>query len=70
MGICRLPNQTPRRIDIIWCSREEYPFALFYFTGSDKYNRRVREIAHKKGLIVEQYIRLLAINAIKLNNEE
>lgn len=50
MGICRLPNQTPRRIDIIWCSREEYPFALFYFTGSDKYNRRVREIAHKKGL--------------------
>ena len=31
---------------------------------------KLKEIAHKKGLIVEQYIRLLAINAIKLNNEE
>jgi len=49
MGICRLPGQTPRRIDIIWCSREEYPFALFYFTGSERYNRMVREWANKKG---------------------
>ncbi len=49
MGIARIPNHTPRRIDIIWCSREEYPFALFYFTGSDKYNRMVREHAHKMG---------------------
>lgn len=49
MGICKLPGGVPRRIDIIWCSREEYPFALFYFTGSEKYNRRVREIAAKKG---------------------
>ena len=49
MGICRLPNQTPRRIDIIWCSREEYPFALFYFTGSERYNRYVRDWASKKG---------------------
>lgn len=32
--------------------------------------RKLREIAHKKGLLVEQYIRLLVINAITLNNEE
>ena len=31
---------------------------------------KLKEIAHKKGLLVEQYIRLLVINAIKLNNEE
>jgi len=49
MGIARIPNHTPRRIDIIWTSSEEYPFALFYFTGSDRYNRRVREFANKKG---------------------
>lgn len=49
MGICRLPQHTPRRIDIIWTSREEYPFALLYFTGSDNYNRYVREHANKLG---------------------
>jgi len=31
---------------------------------------KLKEIAHKKGLLVEQYIRLLAIKAITLNNEE
>jgi len=49
MGICKLPYLTPRRIDIIWTAPEEYPFALFYFTGSDQYNRRVREVAHRQG---------------------
>lgn len=49
MGIARIPNHTPRRIDIMWTSSEEYPFALFYFTGSDRYNRSVREVANKKG---------------------
>ena len=31
---------------------------------------KLKEIAHKKGLLLDQYLRLLAINAIKLNNEE
>lgn len=65
MGICRLPNQTPRRIDIIWCSREEYPFALFYFTGSEKYNRYVRDWANKKGYRLNEK-KLVSING---NNE-
>lgn len=31
---------------------------------------KLKDIAHKKGLLLEQYIRLLAINSIKLNNEK
>ena len=31
---------------------------------------KLKGIAHKKGLLVEQYIRLLVINSITLNNEE
>lgn len=31
---------------------------------------KIKDIAHKKGLLLDQYIRLLVINAIKLNNEE
>lgn len=49
MGICKLPHLTPRRIDIIWTEPEEYPFALLYFTGSDRYNRNMREHANRKG---------------------
>ena len=35
----------------------------------DQLNSSVKEIAHKKGLLVEQYLRLLVLNAITLNNE-
>ena len=31
---------------------------------------KLKDIAHKKVLLLEQYIRLLAINSIKLNNEK
>ena len=31
---------------------------------------RLKEIAHKKGLPLDQYLRLLVLNAITLNNEE
>ena len=49
MGICRLPHLGARRIDLIWAAPGEYPFALFYFTGSDRYNRFVREEARRRG---------------------
>ena len=31
---------------------------------------KIKDIAHKKGLLLDQYLRLLVINAITLNNEE
>lgn len=49
MGVCRLENGLSRRIDIIYCSKEEYPFCLLYFTGSGEYNRSMREHANILG---------------------
>jgi DNA polymerase beta len=38
-----------RRIDIIYCPPNEYPFAILYFTGSGPFNVRMREYASRKG---------------------
>lgn len=42
-------DDIPRRIDIIYCSPEEYPFAVLYFTGSGSFNVKMREYISKKG---------------------
>lgn len=65
MGIARIPNHTPRRIDIMWTSSDEYPFALFYFTGSDRYNRSVREIANKRGYRLNERMLIPITNLTK-----
>jgi len=50
MGFCRLrPDLPVRRIDIRLYPRNEWPFALLYFTGSDHFNRSMRLFADKKG---------------------
>lgn len=33
----------PRRIDILYCSPEEYPFSILYFTGSGEFNKGMRK---------------------------
>ena len=40
MAMSRIPgsNKRARRLDILLTPPEEYPFALLYFTGSDKFN--------------------------------
>jgi len=42
-------NGIPRRIDIIYCPPNEYPFAQLYFTGCGSFNVRMREYASSKG---------------------
>jgi len=42
-------DNIPRRIDIIYCPPNEYPFAILYFTGSGPFNVKMREYASKKG---------------------
>ena len=61
MGIVGLPHLPARRIDILCTTPEEYPYALLYFTGSDKYNRNLREYCAKRGL---------KLNEKKLINQE
>jgi DNA polymerase (family X) len=43
------------KIDMFFCTKKEYPFALFHYTGSDNYNIRIRKYAKNKGLILNQY---------------
>ena len=48
MGICKLGATKARRLDILLTSPEEYPYALLYFTGSDKFNIKMRKHALKQ----------------------
>ena len=50
MGMCKLPNHKhARRIDIMLTPKDEYPFALLYFTGSKQFNVKMRSHALSKG---------------------
>jgi DNA polymerase/3'-5' exonuclease PolX len=42
MGIVKLPNQTPRRLDILIAPISEYYYSLLYFTGSNIFNIGLR----------------------------
>jgi DNA polymerase/3'-5' exonuclease PolX len=42
MGIVKLPNQTPRRLDILIAPISEYYYSLLYFTGSNMFNIGLR----------------------------
>ena len=56
MGICRLsPTLPARRIDILLTDPEQYPFALLYFTGSDKFNIQMRKHAAALGYRLNEH---------------
>ena len=42
MGICQFKDQLHHRIGIKYYPRDEFAFAVLYFTGSDAFNRRMR----------------------------
>lgn len=46
---------TPRRIDIMYTSPSEYPFAIFYFTGSDNFNKNIRKGLEENGFTINEY---------------
>ena len=45
----------PRRLDLMLAKPAEYPYALLYFTGSDKYNIRMRAVARAKGYTMNEH---------------
>jgi DNA polymerase/3'-5' exonuclease PolX len=55
MGFCQYKNNPVRRIDIRFMSYESYYTALLYFTGSDEFNRKMRQIAKKKNYKLNEY---------------
>ena len=55
-GICRLGRKgSGRRIDIMYTTPSEYPFAILYFTGSGDFNVRMREDALNQGYTMNEY---------------
>ena len=46
---------TPRRIDIIYTTPAERPFALLYFSGPRKFNEEIRLEARRRGLLLNQH---------------
>lgn len=57
MGICRLheENSAGRRLDILMTGAQEYPYAVLYFTGSDKFNMAMRKYALGRGYTMNEH---------------
>ena len=55
MGVGALPDKQPRRIDILYTSPQEYPFAQLYFTGSGGFNTVFREFVNGLGYRLNEY---------------
>jgi hypothetical protein len=53
MAICAIT--VARRLDILLTPAEEYPFAVFYFTGSDTFNVAVRSHALSRGYTLNEH---------------
>lgn len=56
MGMSKLPrHKHNRRIDIMYTEPSRYPFALLYFTGSQKFNIAMRNRALELGYSLNEY---------------
>jgi NAD-dependent DNA ligase len=48
-------NHVARRVDFLFCSKEEYPFSLLYFTGSKLFNTNMRAHALTLGYSMNEH---------------
>lgn len=58
MGVCILPKseeRVHRRIDIRLIPHDQFFCGILYFTGSDEFNRRMRQHALEKGFTINEY---------------
>ena len=54
--IAKLPGkEINRRVDFMYTTKEEYPFAILYFTGSKSFNTVMRSYALKLGLSLNEH---------------
>lgn len=49
------PRSKARRVDFMFTSRQEYPFAILYFTGSKDFNTAMRGHALRMGLSMNEH---------------
>jgi len=55
LTIGRIGNQPARRLDFMWSSPKEYPFATLYFTGSMEFNVNMRQRAVDLGYTMNEH---------------
>jgi len=56
MGYVKLNSSSKaRRIDLLITPEKEYPYAIFYFTGSDSFNVAFRKYALSKGYTLNEH---------------
>lgn len=55
MGVISIENGPARHLDIVETTRENYPFALLYFTGSGIFNVKMRKKALDMGYSINEY---------------
>ena len=55
LGYVALPGKPVRRLDILLTPPEEHPYAVLYFTGSDKFNIAFRKHAITKGYTLNEH---------------
>jgi NAD-dependent DNA ligase/predicted flap endonuclease-1-like 5' DNA nuclease len=54
--IARIPGSpAARRVDFLYTSLEEFPFAILYFTGSKIFNTVMRHVALEKGFTMNEH---------------
>ena len=53
--IGKLGNKPARRIDFMYTTYEEYPFAILYFTGSQAFNTAMRQHALEQGYTMNEH---------------
>jgi DNA polymerase beta len=54
--IAKIPSSdTARRVDFLYTSLEEFPFAILYFTGSKIFNTVMRHVALEKGYTMNEH---------------
>lgn len=59
------------QVDIRLFSEKHYPTALFYFTGSSEFNKKIRAYAKKQGYILNEYeLKKIDGNPIKVESEK
>jgi DNA polymerase beta len=56
LGVCRLKyHKIYRRIDILYATKNVWPFSILYFTGSAEFNIILRNLALSKGYSLNEY---------------
>ena len=53
--ITQLPSKEFRRVDFLYSTEKEYPFAVLYFTGSKYFNTAMRHVALQKGFTMNEH---------------